>query len=502
MPTAPPTVSSAPTPLYHPSSSPSSSALPSFPPSPAPTDSPGSASSDMTDSPTTFAPDTANDASITEESNDLDLAPPASAPASIFPTITSPPVEKLDTGDEEKPTVNKDIVCLESTSNATDSRALQEESVSASTCVDDADPYRTCLWQTTTVEKCDRMVKSKPFVGKDETLIEGTLILTLAQNPVATSCRNTIQMEKALLTFLADNVGSEDTYQPACVYTVNSARDIQQNDDSTIESTALEYKLSFVQKNSFQIFQRKLQDTCSDADRAICCSQHAINGALGEYCTSLGCDISRCGEGRRPRKKRRNDDRELQVGSNPYYLFGRPLPIDEPRIGDKPNVNACSFYGQLAEFEFNDVVNIYSEFKPEMSRSLLGVEDLESAAVCSSNRYSIEVLGTPALTCDQYSDSDCSENEDLAPGEDIEKKTMALTVPMDGGLEVASDESSALDGPARVSPANDGTEKVVEVHNDNLAHKEKVLISSGRTASMQCIVLPAALGLLFGCVVM
>lgn len=68
--------------------------------------------------------------------------------------------------------------------------------------------------------------------------------------------------------------------------------------------------------------------------------------------------------------------------------------------------------------------------------------------------------------------------------------------------EVASDESSALDGPARVSPANDGTEKVVEVHNDNLAHKEKVLISSGRTASMQCIVLPAVLGLLFGCVVM
>ena len=587
MPSAHPTVSSEPTPLYKPSSSPSSSTLPSFQPSPNPTNPPAS-----TDVPTPFLDIIGDDPN--NGSNDLNMGPPTSAPSvaldmgppasalsSSVPTITSPPVGKSSlttsrtpfglssesgsspTGEEEKPSVDEDGVCLESTSDVTDSLIFEQESEHASACVDDADPYRTCLWQTTTVDKCDRMVKHEPFVGTDETLVEGTMIITLAQNPVATTCKNIVQMEKALMTFLADNIGSEDTYQPACVYTVNGARDMIQSDGQVIESTALEYKLSFVQKNksSHHIFQRSRELAgCTDEDRALCCSQRAINGYIGEYCTSLACDVARCGKGRRPRKKRKNVSRGLQhkqrmraaftverragksvkgptiealeaedaeldgvdkvevvktEGSKPYYLFGRPPPIDEPRIGDKPNVNACSFYGELTGFDFNDVVATYTEFKPEMTRSLLNVDDVDSAAVCSSNRYSIEVLGTPALTCDEYSDINCSENEDLASSEVIQEKAAAITVPLraKGGVnsiehdeqdvsssvtlsegEITKEEHESIGGidvSSSESSTNEMREKGAEIHYDNLSRKEKILMSSG--VSTKCTILPVIL---------
>ncbi|KAL3782166.1 hypothetical protein HJC23_004529, partial [Cyclotella cryptica] len=360
-------------------------------------------------------------------------------------TVTSPTFGKLQLTDSPVPErVNPypgpaisdgpDIVCLSSKNDTSETLHFDDDSVSASICNDDADPYRTCIWRTTTSERCDRMVKNKPFVDSGETLIEGTIHLTLSQNPVATSCKNIIQLEKALLTFLSDNIGSSDTFEPACVFTVDSARDKLLSDDQSIESTALKYTLMFIKKNnvrralrtkSLQSDSRRTLGVCSNTDEVMCCSQFAINGKLGSYCTSLGCNVNKCGSGRRPRKinRKMQSRQDMRLVESIERRAGNRMTFDNRtsltqiwtnlNIGEKPIVNSCSFYGELTGEDFNDVVRTYSEFKPEMSRSILGVDDTLSVAVCSSNRFSIEMLGTPVLTCDEYVNASCLENEDL-----------------------------------------------------------------------------------------
>jgi hypothetical protein len=113
--------------------------------------------------------------------------------------------------------------------------------------------------------------------------------------------------------------------------------------------------------------------------------------------------------------------------------------LGEATVGEIPMVNSCSFYGQLTGNDFNEVVRTYSEFKPEMSRSLLDVDDTLSVAVCSSNRFSIEMLGTPSLTCDQYTNEGCSENEDLVSEDTTLIKKSSIEVPLNPG----GDQNSA-----------------------------------------------------------
>eukprot|EP00804_Cyclotella_cryptica_P011551 CCRYP_012071-RA/>CCRYP_012071-RA protein AED:0.09 eAED:0.09 QI:1462/1/1/1/0.88/0.89/19/1133/764 len=581
-----PSVSNAPTPLYLPSSSPSGSAFPSVQPSHGPSflpttepilstpplslrPSPSSSSPQFDELTSTPTPS----ASPSFQPSPISLRLPISGSPSKLPTksfittapspaitITSPPVEKFQLTDSPTPErvnpgpsisddeVTSDIVCLPSKNDTSKAFSSNDDSVPASTCIDNADPYRTCIWRTTTVERCDRMVKSKPFVDIGETLVEGTIHVTLSQNPVATSCKNIIQMEKALLTFLADNIGTSDTFEPACVYTVYSARDYRVSNGQSVESTALQYKLMFIQKNNAQrtlpanIFRSdggRSLDTCSTTDEVFCCSQFAMNGNLGAHCTSLGCDVNKCGSGRRPRQlgrklqdKKSNravvaiERRAGKSGKWPSYYdqfqdFSTELEpprhsdirqpyftnpdLDEPNIGDKPIVNSCSFYGELTGADFNDVVRTYSEFKPEMSRSLLEVDNTLSVAVCSSNRFSIEILGTPLLTCDEYMSESCSENEDLVSkdsdliSEDSAPiKKSSLEVPLNPGGDPNSAKMGSDDGID--FSANNFHSNAVAGQEEESPQQTTVLENSSNRVSAQSIYLFVFLVLSFGIV--
>lgn len=360
--------------------------------------------------------------------------------------MTSPPVGKLAktySPTEAGSNTFEDDMCIGPGGEKSETLTFDEESDSSKGCKDDADPWRTCIWRTTSVDKCDRMVKAKPYVGEDETLISGTMTVTLSQSRQSTSCKNIIQLEKLLLTYLADNIGNDDRFQIACVYTLSNAREGKElSTGKSVESTALEYRLTFIEqsKTSNRIFKGKRRYTslfqrretgsgralakCSGIDKAMCCSQFAINRELGEYCSSVGCGPKYCGNGRRKRKRKpgRDERRASESFEDDVYKFkvfensgakGRPKPIPEPFIGEVKNVNPCIFYGELTGEDWNDSVRTYSEFKPQASRSLLDVGDVKSVALCNCNRYSVDTFDEPALSCSEYNGNDCIENEDM-----------------------------------------------------------------------------------------
>jgi hypothetical protein len=362
------------------------------------------------------------------------------------------------------------------------------------------------------------MVKAKPYVGEDETLIEGTMTVTLSQNPQATSCKNIIQMEKLLLTYLADNIGSESRFQIACVYTLDNAREGKElSGGESVESTALEYRLTFIQKTednnrlfqqgrrSKNIFERRRNRAlaqCSDIDKAMCCSQYAINGEMGEYCSSVGCGSKYCGSGRRKRKRKPDRDERKAEEADAIKRFrvfdyrrsngGRPKPIPEPYIGEVPNVNACDFYGELTGFNWNDSVHTYSEFKPQVSRSLLGVGDVTSVSLCNCNRFSIEEFSVPALSCSEFKKEKCMQNEDLvADGTPIDRTT-PINVPLnlEANLGVEQDEQINLGFDAISSSENDVNSQAIE--SVTVWQPEKDLIgNSGCRVAKGIIILSA-----------
>ena len=400
-------------------------------------------------------------------------ANPTAAPVTAAPVTPQPTeLETLEpTRFDEIPT-DEDGVCIGPGGDKSQPLTFEEESISHTECKDAADPWRTCIWRTTSVEKCDRMVKAKPYVGEDESLIDGTMTITLSQNPQATSCKNIIQMEKLLLTYLADNVGNDNSYQIACVYTTHNAREGKElYSGKSVESTALEYRLTFIQrdKDNNRLFQRgrrtnkrfkRRLEECTDIDEAMCCSQYAINGEFGEYCTSKGCTPSICGKGRRKRKEQvGRDARFLQTDNTDallevkkpekdpkFKLFwkrtveSRPKPIPEPYIGQQPGVNPCTFYGELAEKDWNDSVRTYSEFKPKSSRSLVDVGFAKSAAFCNVNSYSIEKYDVPALACSEYKLWKCVENEDLITEGNPADRMFQIEASLNQGGEPKSEE--------------------------------------------------------------
>lgn len=432
-----PTTSSQPTHHYKPSSSPSISAIPT--PSPTPKPHRTRKPSGRTRSPVAQGPPANTPSPMDRKGNgDRTMAP---TPTYVKFETSIPTPFDVDIGD-------KLGFCIPPGDDKSEELSFEEESVNAKDCKDDADPWRTCIWRTTSVDKCDRMVKHKPYVDEDagETLIDGKMTITLSQNSQATSCKNIIQMEKLLLTYLADNVGNDDRFQIACVYTLNNAREGKElSSGETVESTAFEYKLTFIAKDNaknrlFQqgrrrhsnhLFQRDRDlANCSGIEKAMCCSQYAINGDVGEYCSSIGCGSKYCGSGRRKRKRKPDRDErrtaELDQESDvsdthKFKVFesirtqqSRRKPIPEPFIGEVKNVNPCVFYGELTGEDWNDSVRTYSEFKSQVSRSLLDVGNVKSVSLCNCNRFSIDTFfHVPALSCSEYKRNECMTNEDL-----------------------------------------------------------------------------------------
>lgn len=312
-------------------------------------------------------------------------------------------------------------------------------------CLANSGRYRTCFRRATNLSSCDAFARAKPFLSSDETMASDTMHLTLIQDTIIATCRNLIQVEKALLTFLADNIGSDSTFEPACVFTVeksHSKQTVPDSDGEFVDVTVLEMELSFIHKNgSRRGLQRKelnrnetlpasfdsknqsirLLRTCTRTDKAMCCSQNAINNEVGKYCSNLACDLTRCGGGRRPRRYPRNLSGKSGKGSkSSLYYFGKSRKSSKASssgkglFSTKPvQVNTCSWYGLLNRDDFNTVIRRYSEFKSEMTRAILDATDTEAVAKCCANRFSIDKYGTPSLTCDEYDNEDCPNNEDI-----------------------------------------------------------------------------------------
>mmetsp|Transcript_10404 Transcript_10404/g.22919 ORF Transcript_10404/g.22919 Transcript_10404/m.22919 type:complete len:828 (-) Transcript_10404:61-2544(-) len=330
--------------------------------------------------------------------------------------------------------------------------------------------YRTCFQRSSNLSTCDAIVSSKPSIGSGESFISGKMHLALLQDATMITCNKIFQIEKALLTFLADNIGSDDTFEPACVFTSGDAfasQVVPNSGGQFVESTTLEMEVMFIQKNEARrelaidvveeehvtldvidpgsLFERRLQSNkCTPLGRAMCCSQTAINSNVGEYCSNLGCDFARCGSGRRPRRS----PRELEVESNPdielspenagerraystksgksskgskasLFAQGKASKASRPVVV-KPievQVNTCPWYGLMNGDDFTNIVRRYTLFQPQMTRAILDADDTEAVATCSANRFSIDTFGTPSLTCDLFISEDCPNNEDL-PVED------------------------------------------------------------------------------------
>ena len=81
----------------------------------------------------------------------------------------------------------------------------------------------------------------------NESLLEGTMHVILLDDSTPVTCDNIFELEQTLLVFLADNIGSQDTYRPVCVRIVEYANDEQQVDGVFIESVALKIELTFIE---------------------------------------------------------------------------------------------------------------------------------------------------------------------------------------------------------------------------------------------------------------
>ena len=121
------------------------------------------------------------------------------------------------------------------------------------------DSYRTCFQRhidptshyTTKCNMIDReeyKPYTKPYTADDEELIKGSLVLTFLQDDSTDelNCRTSFKMEETLLTYLSDNIGSDDTFTPICVYLESYA--YSRSSCRKESSLALEFEVTFVQK--------------------------------------------------------------------------------------------------------------------------------------------------------------------------------------------------------------------------------------------------------------
>ena len=297
--------------------------------------------------------------------------------------------------------------------------------------------YRTCFHRSNTLGACDTISSGKPYIALNEVLIAGTMHLTLLDDGGIVTCQKEFQLEKAILTFLADNIGSDSTFEPICVYAGGKNAESKQlvpgRAGQYARSTAIEVEIQYLQKKKsrrmveeqLRIDTRELQNKCTRTERVLCCSQYAMNSFIAKHCESLGCNLNECGFGRRPitssynlstsiYEKHYNQRERTGKSSSTYAKSGKSNNSKSSKT-DQYYIehNSCPWYGMLYGDKFNDVIKKYSLFNPKESRSLLDIKDTTSCAICSANRYSIEQYGTPSLPCDDFISENCVENEDL-----------------------------------------------------------------------------------------
>ena len=180
-----------------------------------------------------------------------------------------------------------------------------------------------------------------------------------------------LAIEALVLNYLAENIGQDDTFRPACAYVNENAINAQIGRDingDIYTVTAMRIDVIYTTKESFKMQLeaeyaqlrksrqnlrrngggggRDLQDdggafgrSCDTTNHHLCCSQKSINADVGGYCRALGCNIETCGArglaAQRPPRPDRPGGTITGRPPRPAPITGRP---PRPESQETPQV--------------------------------------------------------------------------------------------------------------------------------------------------------------------
>ncbi len=150
-------------------------------------------------------------------------------------------------------------------------------------CLEPPDPLRTCFRRAIDPENhydCDFIDRKQynyerkrgnlPFLNADEQVFYGKMIISMIDNEHnLNNCDSRLRMEELLLTFLADNIGSADTFTPICAYMTEYMFDLQQEvpeTESEISGTAFHFDITFAQSSRVPNWRRLESSTEGNED--------------------------------------------------------------------------------------------------------------------------------------------------------------------------------------------------------------------------------------------
>jgi len=332
-------------------------------------------------------------------------------------------------------------------------------------CLQQTTPYRTCIDRQSNRESIVHTY-IPPYTSPTEQLINGQVYLSLLQDSTPVNCTTIEQFEEYALSYLVDNIGNNRKFDVVCVQVDERGFDrsgiqIVGNDNDSrrkknvfnrklqrevIKSNTLRLHVTYVEKNIDdtttpqqqdigeeeeevlfnvdstieKIYQdgaelqlhtqgRSLQtnagaDECTPIQRALCCTQYSINKDSGQWCSKLGCNVQRCGTGRRRREENNFfNRRSLANGGEEEEDEGL---LEEHRVeeGDEhisiPGTNTNNIANNrrlayplrpyiLKDKDYTEGLNKYTDFEADESWAQLDVENVDNVAACSANRYGV-----------------------------------------------------------------------------------------------------------------
>ena len=330
-------------------------------------------------------------------------------------------------------------------------------------CLQQQTPYRTCIDRQSNRESIIHTY-IPPYTSPSEQLINGQVYLSLLQDDTPVNCTTIEQFEEYTLSYLIDNIGYNRKFDVVCLQVDDRGYDrsgiqIVDNDSSrnrkenvftrklsreVIKSNTLRLHVTYVEKNIEdttntrpqqqdigeeeevwfnvdstveKIYQddeelqqlhaqgRSLQtnagaDECTPIQRALCCTQHSINNERGEWCSKLGCNVQRCGTGRRRREVNNFFNRRgLVVESEEFEGLTEEHRVENgdehiPGINSNNKANNRRLVYPLRPYilkdkDYTEGLNKYTEFEAVESWSQLNMENVDNVAVCSANRYGV-----------------------------------------------------------------------------------------------------------------
>ncbi|EJK67556.1 hypothetical protein THAOC_11391 [Thalassiosira oceanica] len=241
-------------------------------------------------------------------------------------------------------------------------------------------------------KKGEKGQETRLHLWGQERLISGTIVVDMMSDDTSVNCLSSSKLEKTTLTYLADNIGgggNTASFEPVCVRVKRGARAQENVPDRgrTTRTNAVEMIVTYVDRSGRSRSldgewteeqdytspdeERELRRVggCKAIDRALCCSQAVINGAMGKHCKQKGCGSRNCGAGRR------------------RDIFQRSLS-DETENEDPRRLQRNS--QSLANADYNDSVRRYTPFNPEATVAHLDTKSLIDVARCGASRLSID----------------------------------------------------------------------------------------------------------------